>query len=185
MSGCDHLVDQIRRQGTARYIFPLSPCDAVPIGHRPRPWSGRCRWRGFHRRLPSCPGQSGMERPAHLPRRRAGRHARRSGRQVGLTQPTMGWRLRALERAAGHTLFQRTGYGFILTEEGNAVLACAERMEKEALWLTRALAGSGNALTGPLRVSLELVTIECGKTVSRRNWPMPNHEPRCCVNTQS
>ncbi|MGF6775427.1 LysR family transcriptional regulator [Paraburkholderia sp. GAS334] len=76
-----------------------------------------------------------------------------AAKQVGQTQPTMGRRLRALEEALGHVLFQRTSDGFVLTDEGTAVLAYAERMEEEALGFTRALAGSDAQLTGVLRVS--------------------------------
>ncbi|MGF6753548.1 LysR family transcriptional regulator [Paraburkholderia sp. GAS42] len=76
-----------------------------------------------------------------------------AAKQVGQTQPTMGRRLRALEEALGHVLFQRTSDGFVLTDEGAAVLAYAERMEEEALGFTRALAGSDAQLTGVLRVS--------------------------------
>lgn len=72
---------------------------------------------------------------------------------VGQTQPTMGRRLRALEEALGHTLFQRTSDGFVLTDDGAAVLAYAERMEEEALGFTRALAGKESQLSGLLRVS--------------------------------
>src|SRR5258707_270763 len=50
-----------------------------------------------------------------------------AARKLGQTQPTMGRRLRALEAAVGHTLFQRTASGFVLTDEGNAVLSAAER----------------------------------------------------------
>ncbi|CAG4927287.1 LysR family transcriptional regulator [Paraburkholderia saeva] len=76
-----------------------------------------------------------------------------AARQVGQTQPTMGRRLRALETTLGHMLFQRTRDGFVLTDEGAAVLAYAERMEEEALGFTRALAGSDARLTGPLRIA--------------------------------
>ncbi|ELE9734940.1 LysR family transcriptional regulator [Enterobacter kobei] len=72
---------------------------------------------------------------------------------VGQTQPTMGRRLRALEETLGHVLFQRTSDGFILTDEGAAVLSYAERMEEEVLGFTRALAGKDAHLTGLLRVS--------------------------------
>ena len=72
---------------------------------------------------------------------------------VGQTQPTMGRRLRALEEALGHTLFQRTSDGFVLTDDGAGVLGYAERMEEEALGLTRALTGKETQLTGLLRVS--------------------------------
>jgi DNA-binding transcriptional LysR family regulator len=76
-----------------------------------------------------------------------------AARKLGQTQPTMGRRLRALEAAVGHTLFQRTRDGFVLTDEGQAVLAHAERMEEEALALRRELAGAEATLDGMLRVS--------------------------------
>lgn len=77
----------------------------------------------------------------------------RAAKQLGQTQPTMGRRLRALEEALGHTLFQRTSDGFVLTDDGAAVLAYAERMEEEALGFTRALTGKEAQLSGLLRVS--------------------------------
>lgn len=76
-----------------------------------------------------------------------------AARAIGQTQPTMGRRLRALEAATGQTLFQRTSDGFVLTDEGQAVLAHAERMEYEAIALERELAGSQAGLSGLLRVS--------------------------------
>jgi DNA-binding transcriptional LysR family regulator len=76
-----------------------------------------------------------------------------AAKRIGQTQPTMGRRLRALEQALGHMLFQRTSDGFVLTDEGTAVLAYAERMEEEALGFTRALTGNESQLTGLLRVS--------------------------------
>jgi DNA-binding transcriptional LysR family regulator len=77
----------------------------------------------------------------------------RAARQVGQTQPTIGRRLRMLEASVGQTLFQRTADGFVLTEEGSAVLATAERMEDEAHAFERALAGKQQQLTGLLRIS--------------------------------
>ncbi|HVI92142.1 MAG TPA: LysR family transcriptional regulator [Dongiaceae bacterium] len=76
-----------------------------------------------------------------------------AARQVGQTQPTMGRRLRALEQAVGQTLFQRTAEGFVLTEEGAAVLSHAERVEEEAIAFERQLAGQGGQIDGMLRVS--------------------------------
>lgn len=81
---------------------------------------------------------------------RAGTLAK-AAKVVGLTQPTMGRRLRALEGALGQALFQRGPDGFVLTDEGQAILAHAERMEEEALAVTRVTAGSG--LTGEIRVA--------------------------------
>jgi DNA-binding transcriptional LysR family regulator len=76
-----------------------------------------------------------------------------AARRLGQSQPTMGRRLRALESAVGHALFQRTADGFVLTDEGSAVLEHAERMEEEALAFERRLAGSDTQLEGMLRLS--------------------------------
>jgi DNA-binding transcriptional LysR family regulator len=76
-----------------------------------------------------------------------------AARKLGQTQPTMGRRLRALEQAVGHALFQRTVDGFVLTDEGNAVLGHAERIEEEAFAFERRLAGSDAQLEGALRLS--------------------------------
>ena len=76
-----------------------------------------------------------------------------AARALGLSQPTMGRRVGALERAVGHALFQRTADGFVLTDEGMAVLGHAERMEEEALALQRQLAGREAKLEGELRLS--------------------------------
>jgi DNA-binding transcriptional LysR family regulator len=76
-----------------------------------------------------------------------------AARKLGQTQPTMGRRLRALEAAIGQTLFQRTAYGFVLTDEGSVAFGHAERMEEGALGLQRQLAGSEAQLEGLLRLS--------------------------------
>lgn len=76
-----------------------------------------------------------------------------AARKLGLTQPTMGRRLKTLEAAVGHSLFQRTPDGFVLTDEGTVVMGHAERMEEEALALQRQLAGTENMLSGSLRIS--------------------------------
>jgi DNA-binding transcriptional LysR family regulator len=76
-----------------------------------------------------------------------------AARKLGQTQPTMGRRLRALERAVGHALFQRTADGFVLTDEGNVVLGHAERIEEEAFAFERRLAGNDAQLEGALRLS--------------------------------
>jgi DNA-binding transcriptional LysR family regulator len=76
-----------------------------------------------------------------------------AGRKLGQSQPTMGRRLRALEQAVGQTLFQRTGEGFVLTDEGASVLSHAERIEEEALAFERQLGGRDRQLDGMLRLS--------------------------------
>lgn len=76
-----------------------------------------------------------------------------AARTLGQTQPTMGRRLRELEAAVGHTLFQRTADGFVLTDEGTGILGHAERMEEEAIALERRLTGNEAQLEGLLRLS--------------------------------
>jgi DNA-binding transcriptional LysR family regulator len=76
-----------------------------------------------------------------------------AARKLGQTQPTMGRRLQALEQALGHRLLQRTKEGFVLTDEGTAVLGHAERMEEQALAFQRQLAGKEQQLDGMLRIT--------------------------------
>lgn len=76
-----------------------------------------------------------------------------AGRAVGQSQPTMGRRLRALETAVGHHLFQRTPAGFVLTDEGAAMFVHAERIEEEMLAIGRELAGQAQQLEGSLRIT--------------------------------
>ncbi|WP_420137548.1 LysR family transcriptional regulator [Sphingomonas sp.] len=76
-----------------------------------------------------------------------------AARALRLSHPTIGRRLRALEEATGQTLFQRTADGFILTEEGSAIVGLAEQMEEGALAMERRLAGQEQQLRGCLRIS--------------------------------
>ncbi|MET3918430.1 DNA-binding transcriptional LysR family regulator [Variovorax sp. OAS795] len=73
--------------------------------------------------------------------------------RLGMSQPTMGRRIRALEDSTGQKLLHRGPEGFQLTDEGASVLLHAERMEEEALAIERQLAGHGADLQGLLRVS--------------------------------
>lgn len=76
-----------------------------------------------------------------------------AARETALSQPTMGRRLKALETALGHALFQRTSDGYVLTAAGQAVLGHGERMEEQALAFQRELDGSEQQLEGGLRLS--------------------------------
>ncbi len=76
-----------------------------------------------------------------------------AARKLKLSQPTMGRRLQALENAVGQKLFQRTSEGFVLTDEGAAVLSHAEHIEEEALAFQRRLRGHDQRLDGTLRLS--------------------------------
>lgn len=72
---------------------------------------------------------------------------------LGLSHPTVGRRLRALEQATGQTLFQRTSDGLVPTDEAVAITALAEQMEDGALAMERRLAGGEQNLQGSLRIS--------------------------------
>ncbi|WP_374471026.1 LysR family transcriptional regulator [Phenylobacterium sp.] len=76
-----------------------------------------------------------------------------AAKTLGLSHPTVGRRLRALEQATGHTLFQRTADGLVPTEEGMAITSMAEQMEEGALAMERRLAGGEQNLQGSLRIS--------------------------------
>lgn len=76
-----------------------------------------------------------------------------AARSLQTSHPTVGRRLRALEQAVGHTLFQRTADGLVLTEEGHGIIALAEQMEEGALAMERRLAGQEENLKGTLRIS--------------------------------
>ena len=76
-----------------------------------------------------------------------------AARRLKLSQPTAGRRLRALEEAVGTALFQRTASGFLLTDEGEAMLLHAEHMAEEAIVLERKLAGGAQGLEGAVRIS--------------------------------
>jgi DNA-binding transcriptional LysR family regulator len=64
----------------------------------------------------------------------------------------MGRRIRVLEEQLGYLLFQRSGDGFLLTHEGEAVLQNVQQMEDEADAVLRKLSGR-QQLDGLLRVS--------------------------------
>jgi DNA-binding transcriptional LysR family regulator len=64
-----------------------------------------------------------------------------AGRALGLSQPTVGRRIQALEASLGTVLFQGRLDGYYLLGPGAALLPHAERMEEAA----RAAAGAGEA----------------------------------------
>ncbi|RAH96708.1 LysR family transcriptional regulator [Acuticoccus sediminis] len=76
-----------------------------------------------------------------------------AARALRISHPTVGRRIRALEQAVGHSLFQRTADGLVLTEEGNGIVALAEQMEEGAVAMERRLAGQEQNLKGNLRIS--------------------------------
>ncbi len=73
--------------------------------------------------------------------------------ELGMSQPTAGRRMAALQRAIGAPLMQRSGRGLILTDDGRDVLAHAEAMAAHALAMQRGRAGASLDLTGSIRIS--------------------------------
>ncbi|MBY4945064.1 LysR family transcriptional regulator [Cupriavidus respiraculi] len=76
-----------------------------------------------------------------------------AARTLGVSHPTVGRRVKALEDEAGQPLFRRTSDGLVLTDAGDTVLALAESMENSALAMERRLAGNHERLEGILRIS--------------------------------
>ena len=80
-----------------------------------------------------------------------------AARATGLSQPTLGRRLDALERRLGATLLVRGRGGVVPTETGAAIIARAEAMEREADGLMRALDGGRVEAAGDVRVTASRV----------------------------
>lgn len=76
-----------------------------------------------------------------------------AARRLGVSHPTVGRRIKALEDEAEQPLFRRTKDGLVLTDAGDAVMAAAESMENAALSMERRLSGNHARLEGILRIS--------------------------------
>jgi DNA-binding transcriptional LysR family regulator len=84
-----------------------------------------------------------------------------AARALGLTQPTVGRHVAALERALGQPLFTRSPTGLLPTEAARALRGHAEQMEAAAAALQRAATARGEGLRGTVRVTAsEVVGVE-------------------------
>lgn len=72
---------------------------------------------------------------------------------LGLTQPTVGRRLSAMEDRFGTPLFVRAGRRMQLTDAGAGILDSARRMELEMLAIERSLEAQSTALVGEVSIS--------------------------------
>jgi len=72
---------------------------------------------------------------------------------LGVTQPTVGRRLTALERQLRASLFRTTSQGTELSSVGEALVRRAARMEAEALEATRLASGRDAGVTGRLTIT--------------------------------
>ena len=78
-----------------------------------------------------------------------------AARMSGVSQPTLSAQVRALERAAGTTLFERTGRRIRLTAAGQALLEATGRLDEALGEVDRVLRGTRSAPRGNLRVSAD------------------------------
>ncbi|NVM78283.1 DNA-binding transcriptional LysR family regulator [Duganella sp. SG902] len=88
-----------------------------------------------------------------------------AARALGLTQPTVGRHIDALEQALGLSLFTRSQAGFIATDAAHALQPYAETLASASSALLRAASGIGRGadaqLTGAVRVTAsEVVSVE-------------------------
>lgn len=75
-----------------------------------------------------------------------------AAQQMGVDHSTLSRRIAALETALGVRLFDRRSVGFVLTAEGERVLADAEAMESFAMRMRHRLEDASVGLTGSVRV---------------------------------
>jgi DNA-binding transcriptional LysR family regulator len=84
-----------------------------------------------------------------------------AARSLGLTQPTVGRHVVALEQALGQALFTRSPTGLLPTEAALALRGHAEQMEAAAAALQRAATARGDGPSGTVRVTAsEVVGVE-------------------------
>ena len=84
-----------------------------------------------------------------------------AARALGLTQPTLGRHIDALEEAIGIALFTRSPSGFIPTDAALALHPYAKTLASTAAALLREATGHGQAVRGTVRISAsEVIGIE-------------------------
>jgi len=76
-----------------------------------------------------------------------------AARQLGLTQPTLGRQVAALEAALGVTLFERAGRRLVLTEAGSELVAHMREMGAAAGRVALAAAGQSQSIEGLVRIT--------------------------------
>lgn len=72
---------------------------------------------------------------------------------TGVSQPTLGRRIQALEASLGLTLFERSQQGMALTDSGADMLAHARTMQEAAGRLSLAATGRAETLEGTVRIT--------------------------------
>ena len=76
-----------------------------------------------------------------------------AARHLGVSQPTVGRQIQALEEIIGARLFDRANSGYVLTGPGEAIVGLARAIENQALAIERRIAGEDERVEGRVRVS--------------------------------
>jgi DNA-binding transcriptional LysR family regulator len=76
-----------------------------------------------------------------------------AARELGVSQPTVGRRIAALERRLGAQLYVRRPDGFALSDAGGQMLEHAERIERDVLGAERRVSGRDVGLRGVVRIT--------------------------------
>lgn len=83
-----------------------------------------------------------------------------AARALGMTQPTLGRQVAALEEELGVTLFERAGRGLILTDSGARLVAHVRAMGEAASAVSLAASGQATDIAGPVAITAS--EIYCG-----------------------
>ena len=76
-----------------------------------------------------------------------------AARVLGLTQPTLGRQVAALEEALSVTLFERAGRGLVLTDAGRDLLPHVRAMRDAANRVALSASRQSNDIAGPVRIT--------------------------------
>lgn len=76
-----------------------------------------------------------------------------AARASGVSQPTLGRQIKAIEAQLGVTLFTRQAKGFELTEAGHAMIPAATEMAEAATRFATAAAGRDMSVSGTVRIT--------------------------------
>ncbi len=76
-----------------------------------------------------------------------------AGKQLGVDHATVGRRIKALEKALGVALFDRSPQGYVLTDSGQQMIEAAEAMETSVLSAAAEIGGKDRVISGTVRVA--------------------------------
>lgn len=76
-----------------------------------------------------------------------------AARRLGVSQPTVGRQIQALEEVIGARLFDRANSGYVLTGPGESIVELAQAIEEQAIAIERRIAGEDRRLDGRVRIS--------------------------------